>query len=303
MSQIVETGHLQTIVAVAQSGSFSKAAEDLHVTQSAISQSIKSLETKINAKLFKRSGRKVVLTPEGENLFLFARDFLERMEETVSKIQENKNTMSGKIRIGTLSGLGKSIVAPKIVDFASKYPELKIEIRMSGAKDLKNEFEINQLDCLILPEGDVPGHSERVLIGTESINLVYPKSDDFPISEKTNLEVLAQYPVLMFEDGDPLFYTWCRKRYGKTPIRSFKRIVVNSHGNILYAVSKGLGIAVVPTHVLRRSYYKDKISSLGVDHEVSNGKIYLVYQEEAKELLRMQKLQEEFLQEMKAPSV
>lgn len=294
---MIETSQLQTVVAVARSGSFSKAAEDLKVTQSAISQSIKSIETKLGAKLFKRSGRQVVLTQEGDKLFMFARDFLERMEETLTKIADNKNTMSGKIRVGTLSGLGKSMVAPKLVDFSAMYPDLRVEVRMSSARNLLQEFELNQLDCLILPEGDVPSSAERVLIGMESVNLVFPKNAEYPISEKTDLDALSKYPVLMFEDGDPLFYTWCRKRFGKSPLRSFKRLVVNSHGNILYAVSRGLGVAVVPTHVLRRSYYKEKISTLGPSHEVSNGKIYFIYHEESKELLRIQKLQEEFLRE------
>jgi DNA-binding transcriptional LysR family regulator len=61
---MIETSQLHTLVAVAKSRSFSKAAEELNVTQSAISQSIKNLETRIDVKLFKRTGKKVVLTPE-----------------------------------------------------------------------------------------------------------------------------------------------------------------------------------------------------------------------------------------------
>lgn len=76
---MIETSQLQTLVAVTKAKSFSKAAEDLHVTQSAISQSIKNLERKIDVKLFKRSGKKVVLTQEGEKLYGLAQNFLSQM--------------------------------------------------------------------------------------------------------------------------------------------------------------------------------------------------------------------------------
>ena len=78
---MIETSQLQTLVAVTKAKSFSKAAEDLHVTQSAISQSIKNLEKKLEVKLFKRSGKKVVLTTEGEKLYTLANGFIAKLGE------------------------------------------------------------------------------------------------------------------------------------------------------------------------------------------------------------------------------
>jgi len=292
---MIETSQLQTILTVARSGSFSKAAQDLNVTQSAISQSVKNLENKVGVKLFKRSGRQVVLTTEGERLYHLASDYLEQMDQTLQIIRDNKNTMTGRVRIGTHSGLGKSWVAHAMVDFASKFPDLNVDVRLSYAKNLVAQFEQFQLDCLVLPEGDLPTSGERVNIGSEKLGLVFPKNADFPINSKTTLEELAQYPLIMFEEMESLFFNWCRSHYGKIPSKMRKRLVVNSHGSILYGVSKGVGIAVVPTHVLNRSYYKQKIATLGPDFEVANGKLYFVYHEETKDLLRMRKLIEEFL--------
>ena len=92
----IETSQLQTLVAVSRAGSFSKAAEQLGVTQSAISQSIKNLEKKIDIKLFKRSGKTVVLTPEGEKLYSLATGFLDQMDETLEDIKESKDQMKEK---------------------------------------------------------------------------------------------------------------------------------------------------------------------------------------------------------------
>ena len=117
--------------------------------------------------------------------------------------------------------------------------------------------------------------------------LVYPDTPEFNITENTTLEELASYPTILFqEEGDGLYLKWCREKYGQIPKKINRKYVINSHGNMLQAVQKGLGLAVVPLHVLKRSYYKDKVGSL-LDFKVSNGKFYVVYHKDAVELTRI----------------
>ncbi len=284
---MIETSQLQTLVAVTKAKSFSKAADDLHVTQSAISQSVKNLEKKIDIRLFKRSGKRVVLTPEGEKLYQLAQLFLSNMEETLEEIQNDKNAMSGSVRIGTLTGIGKSWLAPEMLQYASENDDLKISIKLGFQEDLVREFENYQLDFLILPEESLPTVGEKKLIGEERSVLVFPDESEYDIKEDVSLEDLSSYPTILFQDeSDGLYLKWCRERYGRIPKKINKRYVINSHGNMLQAVQRGLGVAVVPKHVLHRSYYKDKVKSLdGV--EVSNGKFYVIYHENSEDITRI----------------
>ncbi|MDD0853187.1 LysR family transcriptional regulator [Halobacteriovorax sp. GB3] len=284
---MIETSQLQTLVAVAKANSFSKAAEDLNVTQSAISQSIKNLEKKIEVKLFKRTGKKVVLTPEGEKLFSLAEGFISNLDVTLEEIQHDKNTMSGKVRIGTLIGVGKSWLAPEFLSLSKDFSDLTVSVQMGFQEDLVKGFENFRLDFLILPEDAVPNVGEKVLLSEERISLVYPKDNPFGISKDTTLEELSEMPTILFQEEDHLFLKWCRERFGKTPKKTNARYIVNSHGNMLQAVREGLGLAVVPNHVLKRSYYRDKIETLGEEFEVSNGKFYIVYHKDSTELLRI----------------
>jgi DNA-binding transcriptional LysR family regulator len=71
--------------------------------------------------------------------------------------------------------------------------------------------------------------------------------------------------------------------------------MVNSHGHILQAVHEGLGVAVVPNHVLNRSYFKDKVSTLGGEFEVPSGKLFIVYQKESENLARIKNTIERLL--------
>lgn len=284
---MIETSQLQTLVAVARAKSFSRAAEELGVTQSAISQSVKNLEKKLEVNLFKRSGKKVVLTQEGEKLYQLASSFLGELEDTLEDIQKDKDTMSGKIRIGTLTGLGKSWIAPEFLEFSKEHPELTVSIKMGFHEDLVADFENLRLDFLILPEESLPSIGEKVLLSEEKLSLVFPKDPAFKITTDIDLDTLTAYPTILFEREDTLFYKYCRERFGKTPKKMNVRYIVNSHGNMLQAVQQGLGVAVIPNHVLNRSYYRDKVQSLGKDDEVSNGKFYVVYHKENAELARV----------------
>ncbi len=285
---MIETSQLQTLIAVARAKSFSRAANDLSVTQSAISQSIKNLETKIEVKLFKRSGKQVVLTPEGEKLHSLALNYLNQLRDTLEEINHEKNEMSGKVRIGTLTGIGKSWLAPELLELAKEFPELVVSVSLGFQEDLVKDFEAMRLDFLILPEDEVPNVGEKVFLSEERSVLVLPKTQEFDqITEATDLDELAAYPTILFEHEDTLFLKWCRERFGRTPKQINTRFIVNSHGNMMHAVMDGLGMAVVPNHVFNRSWYKDKLRTLGKKAEVANGKFYIVYHKDAKKMTRI----------------
>lgn len=286
---MIENSQLQTLVAVARAKSFSRAADELNVTQSAISQSIKNLENKLEVTLFKRSGKKVVLTQEGEKLYQVASGYLAQLGNTIEEIRTSKDSMAGKVRVGTLTGLGKSWVAPEFLEFSKEHPELSISLRLGFHEDLVQDFENYRLDFLILPEESLPTSGEKVLLSEEQLLLVYPKSQDYKLTKNMTLEELLEYPAIMFEEEDTLFLKWCHNRFGKSPKAVKRRYCVNSHGNMLQAVHEGLGLAVVPHHVLHRSYYRDKIKTLNSELRVSNGKFFAVYHKEALEHLRIQK--------------
>lgn len=286
---MIETSQLQTLLAVSKAKSFSKAAEDLRVTQSAISQSIKNLEKKLDVKIFRRSGKRVILTPEGEKLYSLANDFLSQIEDTLEEIKHDKESMSGKVRIGTLTGIGKSWLAPELLDFSDVHPELTVSLQLGFQEDIVKKFNNYRLDILILPEDCIPQSGEKLLLSEERSTLVFPNNSEFKIHKDTTLEELSKFPTILFEQGDPLYFNWCRKRFGKNPKKINTRFVVNSHRSMLQAVQKGLGVAVVPNHVLGRSFYRDKVATLGKGYDVSNGKFYIIYHKESSDMMRIKK--------------
>lgn len=293
---MIESSQLQVLMALTKAESLSQAAENLGITQSAVSQNIKTLESKVGFSVITRQGKKMVLTPGGRKLAKLSKNYSKRFEDMISEIQQEKNKIIGGITVGTMFGIGKSWVATRLIDFAGHFSELNIKVQMDYPDKLIREFENRDIDCLILPSDITPAHSESEILHNEMSTLVFPK--ELNIDSETGLKDIMEHPLIFFEEKDHLFYTWCKQRFGQVPRGASPRLVVNAFGQILQAVNEGLGIAIVPTHVLRRSYFKDKVGQLGKEHYVQSSVFNFIYHPEDKNSLKIDTLYDFLLKEV-----
>lgn len=287
---MLESSSLQVLIAVEKSETLSKAAEHLNITQSAVSQSIKALEVKVGFKVITRQGKKVVLTPEARKLAKLGKQYFKRFDDVISEIRDEKNKIIGDIHLGTLIGIGKSWIASRMTEFSSHFPDLAVKCTLDFPEKLIKGFENHDISCLVLPEHLVPASAERKELHDEHSTLVFPDSDQFKIDEEISLKNITDYPIIFFQDNDPLFYQWCREKFGSVPRNVQPRLVVNSFGHMLQAVHEGVGIAVIPLHVFKRSYFKDKVKTLGKGFDILNDRFCFAYHADAKESVKVQTL-------------
>jgi len=208
--------------------------------------------------------------------------------------------MSGKIRIGTLIGVGKTWLVPEMLNYAQENEELEVIVKLGFKESLIEMFCDNQLDFLVLPETEVPSEGEKLFLTDEKIALVYPKGNPFNIHRNMNLDELLKIPTVLFEENDPLYIRWCQGHFHKTVRPSRSRFIVNGHGNMLQAVSAGLGIAILPKHVVERSAYRFQVETCDDDMLLSNGKLFLVYHSGAERIVRIQKTIERLMSDYKS---
>lgn len=295
---MIESSQLQVLMALSQASSLSEAAEILNVTQSAVSQNLKNLEAKVGFAVVARSGKKVNLTPEGRKLAKLSRFYVKKLDDLVGEIQEANHKIVGELALGTMFGIGKSWVAARMLELGEHFPELDLKVMLDFPDKLLTRFENRELNCLVLPRKIVPVQYESKSLHFEKCTLVYSDNGKFQIDENTSLKDLMKYPVIFFEEKDSLFFSWCRNQYGTIPRLVNPRIVVNSFGQMLLAVYKGLGIAVVPTHVLQRSFFKDKVKTLGADSIATLDEFHFVYHQEDKDSLKIQTAYDFLLKEV-----
>jgi len=272
---MIESSMLQVLIALSHNENISKAAEELNVTQSAVSQALKNLEGKVGFPIVTRQGKSVTLTENGMRLAKVAKQYFKRIEETIEQIHLENHEIKGKLHVGSLYGLGKTWLSSRMLDFLATYPELEVRLSMDFPENIIKKFEQHEIDCLIMPEYMVPAFAEKKELHSEYITLVFPDSPKFNITKSTELKDLLNLPIIFYDSNDPTFYRWCREKYGVVPRNIKPRLIVNSFGQMLAAVAEGLGVAVVPTHVLKRTH--QKVKTVGKEFEMFNNKVSFAF--------------------------
>jgi DNA-binding transcriptional LysR family regulator len=292
---MIETSMLQVLIALSHNENISKAAEELNVTQSAVSQALKNLENKVGFPVVSRQGKAVTLTEKGQRLAKVAKQYFKRIDETIEQIHLENHEIKGKLHVGSLYGLGKTWLSSRMLSFLSTYPDLEVRLSMDFPETIIKKFDQHEIDCIIMPEYLVPAFAEKIDLHSEYTTLVFPKS--FPITATTDLKEILNYPIIFYDVNDPNFYRWCREKFGVVPRNIKPRLIVNSFGQMLQAVNEGVGVAVVPTHVLKRSHAKPNVATVGKEHEVYNNKISFAFHADEAQSYKIKELYK-FLKEV-----
>lgn len=127
---VMDWDKLRIFHAVADAGSLTHAGDQLHLSQSAVSRQIRALEESLNATLFHRHARGLILTEQGELLFDATRAMLKRLETATARIRDSEEEVFGELRVTTTTGFGTLWLAPRLAKLYEKYPDLKIDLML-----------------------------------------------------------------------------------------------------------------------------------------------------------------------------
>ena len=184
MTRSLDTDQLRTLVAVAESGSFTRAAERVGRTQSAVSMQIKRLEEIVGRSLLDREGRETTPTPDGEQLLEYARRMLRLESEALSTFLEPE--MSGLVRLGTPDDYAEHFLPPVLVRFAESNPNIDVEVTCRGSEELLARFDRGDLDLTLFTADGTATRGEVVrreplVWGTSPHHLVH-ELDPVPLA-------------------------------------------------------------------------------------------------------------------------
>lgn len=141
---------IEYFLAVARNLSFTKAAEELYVTQPAISRQVSALEADLGFTLFDRASRKTALTAEGELFYRFFREYSDSLVATIQKARELAGAQVGSISMGHLSGWNLSGFLPKLISrFNGIYPNISVSIESRGFRGLLSSLRNDKVDVIL----------------------------------------------------------------------------------------------------------------------------------------------------------
>ncbi len=222
---------LKAFVAVADQRSFTRAATQLHRTQSAVSMQIKRLEDCLDAELFYRTKANVELSPAGEGLLGYARRILALNEEAVARLREHK--VGGVVRVGVMDDYGSSIVPPLLASFMAAYPLIQVQME-TGLTSMMPERLGEAFDLVIAmhPKGSGEGEFLR------HEQAVWATSAHHPVEKQDPL------PVALYPQGC-LFRKWAIEALDKARRRWRLAFVSHSVAAAESIAAQGLAVTVV----------------------------------------------------------
>ncbi len=192
---------LRYFSAVAQHKSFSKAAEQLHIAQPAISMSISKLESNLALKLFHRNDRKIKLTDEGERLLIHAQSILKSVADAELEMRELKGLTQGKVRIGIPSMLGSYYFPPILMAFKHRYPLLDLQVIEGGTGQIQQLIEQGELDMGVIVSEFIPDSLHTELFLREQMLVTVGKDHPYASQPSISYEQFFSQELAMFKEG------------------------------------------------------------------------------------------------------
>jgi len=265
----MEDHKLKVFCTVAETRSFSKTSEIIHLTQPAVSLQIQALEEMYETKLFDRSSSRVTLTPAGEVLYKYAKEILALYASAEKVIGEMTGLVKGSITIGAGSTIGNYLLPSVISDFRKTHPKIKVHLfvaNMQRVIELLNAGNIN----VGLIEGDVKRQKivvEKLL--SDELLLIVPPHHSWAKRKEVSIAELIEEPFILREAGSGTRQTIEKflARHGIT-LQSMKvSMVLGSTQAIKEAVENGLGVSIISRWAARKESKYGTLNMLSFKEE------------------------------------
>ncbi len=243
---------LGSFVEVARLGNFTRAAEQLHLTQPSLSRQIATLENDLGAELFHRARGGSRLTAAGESLLPLARRMLADADSARRELAELAGLQRGKVRLGATPTLCISLVAEVLSVFHAAHPNVELHLSEQGSRQLLDELEAGELDIAMITTSDSSSTQRLTVTPLLTEELVVVSSAAAPAlveRDAIRLDAVAALPQIVFAESYDLRSTTDAAFLAAslTPNVVLEGAQMDA---VLRFVELGLGVAIVPAMVL-----------------------------------------------------
>jgi LysR family hydrogen peroxide-inducible transcriptional activator len=241
----MEVHQLRYFVAVADEGSFSRAAAREHVAQPSLSQQIQKLEAEMDQRLFDRLPRSVVVTEAGKCLLEYARKILVEIADARRCVDELKREVVGRLAVGAIPTIAPYVLPPLIEKFQRRYPKVTLEIFEDTTERLVRRMEDGEVDIALVSTCDESPALERHSLGKEALLVLLPKGHQLAKKKMIKWSDLKSQKFLLLHDMHCLsaqVYQFLAAHH----LRPELTVRGAQLGTIARMVAAGMGVTLVP---------------------------------------------------------
>lgn len=255
MLNIPDLNRMKVFYVVYTQRSLIKAAQELNITRSAISQSLRALEEELQTKLFIRDSKRVLPTEPAELLFRSMEPFIADLQSTIAELETGKRNLIGHLRLGAPQDFGSTQLTEAIVEFQKKNPQITFELTHAIPVTLLAMLTEGKLDVAFVDNGDF--HAKNYPVSTVTVM----KEKFILVCSNKYFDEVIQRPILKYDDlkrlnfvdyvhHAPVVKMWIRHHFGKGAPNLRVVFSAESVRAVIRATKGGLGVSVVPERLV-----------------------------------------------------
>jgi DNA-binding transcriptional LysR family regulator len=269
---------LRVLESTARHLSFSRAAEELHLTQPGVSTQLKNLEESLGMPLFEQMGRRIFLTEAGREVYNHARAILQQLTFLEQSVDLLRDTQQGKIKVSAVTGTASHIALQLIAKFSRTFPGVRVNLDVSNRKTVLNNLASNETDLAIMgqpPEG--LGLAARPFMKNPLVVIAPP---DHPLARQRGipLSALEDQTFLVREPGSGTRLAM-ERFFAEHRVTFRPGMEVSSNEAVKCGVHAGMGLSVVPLQTIMPELETLRIRVLDVERFPIVRYLYVVHRE------------------------
>jgi DNA-binding transcriptional LysR family regulator len=239
---------LQIFTAVAQNLSYTRAAEELHLTQPAVFAQVKQLEEGVGMPLLERIGRQIHLTNAGREVLATCRETLDALERMEMRLADMQGLKRGRLRVAIVT-TAKYLVPRLLGEFCARYPGIEAALTVTNREKLLARLAGNEDDLVVL--GTPPENLDVVAMPIADNPLVVLARQDHPLARSSSIPLarLAEEPFILREPGSGTRLA-VERHFAQHGLKPRVRMELGSNEAIKQAIAGGLGVSVLSSHTV-----------------------------------------------------
>lgn len=254
---------IQIFEAVARHLSYSRAAEELHLTQPAVSMQMRELEENVGLAMLEQIGKKIFLTQAGEELHRRSRDILLRVDETRAALESMKGVDHGQLNIAVVSTA--KYFAPKLLAlFCQRFNGVKLNLTVSNREEVLKCLAENRTDLAIMGQPPDEMDAEKEAFAYHPLGIIASPQHPYAKAKQIPLHVLMKETLLIREPGSGTRNAF-ERLLATHRLQAENTLQMDSNETIKQAVMAGMGIALLSLHTIALELEAKRVIVLDVE--------------------------------------
>lgn len=255
--------HLLTFCKVVETGSFTRAAQALNLSQPSVTKHVGSLEGYLSVHLLDREGKRVHLTPSGELVYNYAKRIQQAVTECTAAVQSLRNPEAGTVTVGCVHTIGLYTLPDLLADFAREHPHVRLMVKTARMQETLSLLLQHEIDIGLVT---APVAHERVAcipLFEDPVMVVGAPEPRFPMPAAVTPEDLSRLPIIGYQRGTR-YRSFLDAAMEGLGIHPNVLMEFDSHEAAKTMAALGLGLAVVPASTVRRDLQEAKLIEVPV---------------------------------------